>query len=225
MDDREKKLLAQLDSDIEAVRNKAASALHDYQQSLGRSCVQIVFECETAVQNYAAKVAELAQYQAALGQWQQSHATLTRQVVALKAIAWGVLNWRRLAGSAVVALVISGAWAGYQRFWPWPAAVDAGLQRIAAASPWGPGCGHVAVREVAGNPYWVLLCGQTDTASHATAEGAPVGLHCLHLYAHAAEADAGEYVKANPYALFGWLIKWPERAVQCEPFPLKEAQN
>ena len=30
---------------------RPTTALHDYQQSLGRSCVQIVFECETAVQN------------------------------------------------------------------------------------------------------------------------------------------------------------------------------
>ena len=59
----------------------------------------------------------------------------------------------------------------------------------------------------------------------STAEGASVGLHCLHLYAHPAAADYGEYVKASPYAFFGWWRTWPERAVRCDPFPLKEAQK
>ena len=225
MDDREKKLLVQFDLDIEAVRNKATTALHEHQKANGRSCTQIVFECETAVQTIADKTAELAQYQTALGQWQQSHATLTRQVAALKAIAWGVLNWRRLAGSAAVALAISGAWAGYQRYWPWPAAVDAGLSQVVAVTDWGPGCGHPSVREAAGKPYWVLICGETEMTTHADSEGAAVGLHCLHLYAHPATAEYGEYVKASPYAFFGWWLTWPERAVRCGSFPIKEAQK
>jgi hypothetical protein len=124
-----------------------------------------------------------------------------------------------------VPLIAIGVWQGYERYWPLPPAVDAGLRSIAADTPWGPGCGQPVVRRVDGQPYWVLGCGRTDTTSHLTAEGTRIGLHCVDIYATAAKADWREYVKADPYGLFGWWMKWPRRAVACEPFEINEAHK
>ena len=175
---------------------------------------------------------ELTQYKGAIPQWQQrvedlekSERNLRLKLAAASAIAWGKTTGPKLAAYIAVPLIALGIWQASVRYWPLPAPVDTGLGEIARSSAWADGCGGAVVREVGGTPYWVLLCGRTDTTSHMNAQGQPIGLHCLDLYATAAKADWQEYVKANPYALFGWWINWPKRAVQCEPYEIKEAQR
>jgi hypothetical protein len=55
-------------------------------------------------------------------------------------------------------------------------------------------------------------------ATHFNANGEPVTVQCVHLFAMPAVADAGVYMKPNPYSLFGfgWLT-WPERGMSCKP--------
>ena len=176
-------------------------------------------------QQNAALDSELTQYKAAVATWKKHAEALEIKLRIAGAIAWGRTTGLRLAAYVTAPLIVLAAWQGYERCWPLPAAVQTGLQEIAANTNWGQGCGQATVSQVEGQPYWVLLCGRIDTTSHLTAEGRPIGLHCVDLYATAATYDWRSYVKANPYGLFGWWIKWPRRAVQCEPFEIHEAQQ
>ncbi len=238
MDDREKKLLPQLDDPMPGQRGNALEQLHDFDEKhktsfrdrvakIERGEQYDVVEQEAVMlrQQVGALDGELTQYKAAVGKWQTAYAAQAAKLAIASGIAWGKTTGPKLAAYIAVPLIALGIWQASVRYWPLPAPVDTGLGEIARSSAWADGCGNAVVREVGGTPYWVLLCGRTDTTSHMNAQGQPIGLHCLDLYATAAKADWQEYVKANPYALFGWWINWPKRAVQCEPFEIKEAQR
>jgi hypothetical protein len=238
MDDREKKLLPQLDDPMPGQRGNALEQLHDYDEKHKTSFRDRVAKIErgeqydvleqeavTLRQQLVALDGELTQYKAAVGKWQTAYATQAAKYAVASAIAWGRTTGPKLAACIAVPLIAVGVWQASVRYWPLPDRVDAGLREIAVTTSWSDGCGNAVVHEVGGVPYWVLLCGRTDTTSDMNAQGQPIGLHCLDLYATTAKADWQEYVKADPFALFGWWINWPKRAVHCDPFEIKEAQR
>jgi hypothetical protein len=240
MDDSEKKLICQLDDSMAGQRVAALEVLHKHDEKHGTSFRDRVAKIErgeqydvleqeavTLRQQNAMLDGELTQYKAAVGKWQQHATALQAKLAVASAIAWGRTTGRRLAVYAALPVLALVGWQAVERYWPVPAEVDAGLKSVAAGASWRPGCGHAYVQDAGGAPYWVLLCGRTETSTHETAQGEPIGLHCVDLYAHAAEADWQEYVKVEPYGLFGWgwWIKWPRRAVECRPYQMKEAQQ
>jgi hypothetical protein len=245
MDDREKKLLPQLDDPMPGQRGNALEQLHDYDEKHKTSFRDRVAKIErgeqydvleqeavTLRQQLVALDGELAQYQAAIATWEKAYDDQGAKLMATKAklavastIAWGRTRGAKLAAYIAMPLIAVGVWQASVRYWPLPDRVDASLREIAATTSWSDGCSNAVVREVGSAPYWVMLCGRTDTTSDMNAQGQPIGLHCLDLYATTAKADWQEYVKADPYALFGWWINWPKRAVHCDPFEIKEAQR
>jgi hypothetical protein len=238
MEDLEKKLFAQLDDPMPGQRGQALDMLHAHDEKnkssfrdrlakIERGELYDALDREAAAlrQQNTALDGELTQYKAAVAKWQKHAAAMQSKLAIASAIAWGRTTGLRLAAYAALPLIALIGWQGYERYWPLPVALQSGLQEIAASTAWGQGCGQAVVRRVDGQPYWVLPCGRIDTTSHLTAQGRPIGLHCLDLYATAATSDWREYVKANPYGLFGWWIQWPRRAVQCEPFEIREAEQ
>jgi hypothetical protein len=237
MDDLTKKLLVQLDDPMPGQRSNAFEMLCQHFTTTGQSWRGIAQDIERADEaaslrqenaqltaRLAQTTADLSQHQAAIAQWQRAYALLGAKLAAASAIAWGRTTGRRLAAYVALPALLLVGYLAYDRYW-WPAAVDEGLRRIAASETWQDGFGNTFVRVIAGAPCGVLMFGDTDTASHTTAQGVPVGMHCVHVFAHPAKADFGQYVKADPHALFGWWRTWPERAVDCKSFPLKEAQK
>jgi hypothetical protein len=237
MDDREKKLFAQLDDPMAGQRANALELLREHMQKKTppelfcgwvsdlEAAAENKAEADALRQQNAALDAELARWKAAVTKWQTAYVAKAAKLAAASAVAWGRTTGRKLAAYIAVPVIAVGVWQGSVRYWPLPAAVNDGLRGLATSVQWGTGCSDAIVRQVGGAPYWVIVCGRTDTTSHMNAEGQPVGLHCVDVYATPATADWREYIKANPYGLFGWWINWPRRAVQCEPFPLKEAQK
>lgn len=238
MDDLEKKLFAQLDDPMPGQRNQALDMLHAHDEKnkssfrdrltkieRGEHYDELDQEAIALRQENAVLDGELTQYKAAVAKWQKHAAAMQHKLAMASAIAWGRTTGLRLAAYVAVPVIALAGWQGYERYWPLPAGVQSGLQEIAAGTPWGQGCGQAVVRRVDGQPYWVLPCGRIDTTSHLTAQGRSVGLRCVDLYAAAATLDWREYVKANPYGLFGWWIKWPRRALHCEPYEIREAEQ
>jgi hypothetical protein len=245
MDDRAKKLISQLDDPAPGQRAQALEMLHLHHEKNKTSFCDLLGKIERGeqydaldqeaaglrqqlaaeLQARAAAETDLEQHKDAVSKWKRAYAVQGAKLATANAIAWGRMTGRKLALYIGVPLIAFGAWQGYERYWPLPAPVQSGLQEIALNSAWGRGCGQPVVRRAGGTPYWVLACGRVDSTSHLTADGRPVGLHCLDLYATPAVADAHEYVKSNPYGLFGWWMKWPRRAVECTPFDNKEARE
>jgi hypothetical protein len=229
MDDTAKKLIAQLGDPMPGQRGNALEMLYPHMEKNGWTFHGWIADLEEAAKNKAdadalrqdnAKLtADLSQWKGAVGKWQKAHDDLKRQLAMSQGIEWLRKHGRRiLAGLAVPVIALIG-WQGYQR-WVWPAEVDNGLHQLAMRTPWRQGYGEPFVRVIAGNPYWVLIFGDSDRSGHVTAQGGPVGMNCVHVYAEPAEADFGEYVKASPFAMGGWWRKWPQRAVDCRPFSL-----
>ena len=229
MDDTAKKLIAQLDDPMQGQRVNALEMLHTHKQKSGWSWRGWLGDLEEAARNKAdadalrqetAKLtADLTTWKAAVTKWQKAHDDLKRQLALSQGIDWVREHGRLIAiGLAVPAIVLAG-WLGYER-WVWPAEVDNALHRLAVHEPWRPGYGDPVVRVIAGNPYWVLAFGDSDMSGHATAQGTPIGMNCVHLYAAPAKQEFGAYVKDSPFALWGWWKKWPERAVDCRSFSL-----
>lgn len=238
MDDLEKKLFAQLDDPMPGQRSQALDMLHIHDKKhkssfrdrlakieRGEQYDALDQEAAGLRQQNALLDGELTQYKEAVAKWQKHAGAMQSKLAMASAIAWGRTTGLRLAAYVAAPLIVLAVWQGYERYWPLPPAVQSGLQEIAANTAWGQGCGQAVVRQVDDQPYWVLPCGRIDTTSHLTAQGRPIGLHCVDLYATPATFDWRAYVKANPYGLFGWWIKWPRRAVQCEPYEIREAQQ
>jgi hypothetical protein len=238
MDDRAKKLFSQLDDPAAGQRAQALEMLHmhheknkttfcDLLSKIERGEQYEVLDQEAAAlrQQNAVLDGELTQYKEAVTKWQKHAAAMQSKLAIASTIAWGRTTGRRLAAFAAVPLIALAVWQGYERYWPLPAGVQSGLQTIANGMEWGQGCGQAVVRRIGGQPYWILPCGRVDKTSHLTAQGRPVGLHCVDLYATAARSDSREYVNANPFGLFHWWIRWPRRASSCVPFDLEEAEQ
>jgi hypothetical protein len=174
-------------------------------------------EAEALGRANAALTADLTTWKAAVTKWQKAHDDLKRQLALSQGLDWiGRHRTAIVAGFAVPVIALIG-WLGYQR-WIWPADVDNGLRQLATHEAWRPGYGDVVVRVIAGKPYWVLAFGDTDTSGYATAQGTPIGMNCVHLYAAPATEEFGRYVVASPFLLWGWWRKWPERSVDCRSF-------
>jgi hypothetical protein len=241
MDDLTKKLILQYDDPMVGQRTNAFGMTCDHFAKTGQTwrdrVVQPVEEADALraentkltadVAQYqgenAKLTADLAQHHAAIAQWQKAYAIQQAKLGVASAVAWGRTTGKRIAGYLALPVIALVGWQSYERF-SWPSAVDEGLRRFAASEEWRDGYGQPFVRVIAGKPYWVLTFGDTDTSDHATAQGGPIGLHCVHVYAAPAEADFGQYVKVNPYR-FGWWLKWPERAVDCKSFSVVAAEQ
>lgn len=216
MDAQERKLLGQLDTDVEPVRKKALETLRAYLQKNGRSFRQIVFEDENSV--------PLQQYNDEVARHKITKAAFIAHKIANVGLAqalWvkGKLrrHWRTVFFWGPIAVV---AWVGFgwltgesraERI-----AVNDGLSEVLAATKFGVGQVGPAVRLIRGAPWWTLIVGRLETGSHTDAQARDVTLQCLYLYAVPATANSHAYLKPNPYNWFGWL-GWPERAKLCKP--------
>lgn len=229
IDDTAKKLIAQLGDPMPGPRSNALEMLHSHMGKNGWTWHSWLADLEEAAQNKADAdtlrqdntklMADLTQWKAAVTKWQKAHDDLKRQLALSQGIEWLRKHGKRIAVGLAVPVIALIGWQGYQR-WVWPAEVDDGLRLIAVHTPWRQGYGDPFVRVIAGNPYWVLTFGDSDRLDHLTAQGGPVGMNCVHVYAEPAEPDFGEYVKASPFAMWGLWRKWPQRAVDCRPFSL-----
>jgi hypothetical protein len=232
MDDLTKKLIVQYDDPMPGQRNNAFEMTCDHFANTGQTwrdgVVQAVEQADALKADNARLNGEVTQYKNAIRQWQKFAAYdvwLTAQLAVTWPVAWGRTTGKRIAACLALPVIALVGWQSYERSWSWPAVVDDGLHRVAASATWQDSCAQPSVHIVAGKPYWALLCGETETDTHLTAQGVAVGMHCVHLYAHPAEADFGQYIKRDPYALWGLWRSWPERAVDCRSFPLKEAEK
>jgi hypothetical protein len=229
MDDTAKKLIAQLDDPMAGQRGTALGMLHTHMEKNGYSWRAWLGDLEEAARNKAeadalrqdnAKLtADLTTWKAAVTKWEKAHKDLVRKLALSEGIDWLRKRAKWIAAVLAFPVIALTAWLGYER-WVWPAEVDNGLQQLAAHEPWRAGYSDPVVRVIAGNPYWVLAFGDSDTSGYATAQGTPIGMNCVHLYATPAELKFERYVKASPFALWGWWRKWPERAVDCRSFSL-----
>jgi hypothetical protein len=239
MDTQERKLLAQLDG---PARIKALDALLNYLAARGRSFRQIVFEDENSVprQDYEGLAQQLAGYQRANAAAKAYNTALAAQNKVLRGMLWGQSKFAhltRLQKAAVVSALLLGGFSW--RHWPqieaaWSPSAAARREAVAEAGrdllervPWISGRYAPVVFYAGRLPYWAMIRGDSDSERHTDAEGRPVVVHCLYLYAAPAAADAGGFLAPQPYSLFGvgWL-QWPERAAECKVAGLvKEASQ
>jgi hypothetical protein len=139
------------------------------------------------------------------------------------ALLWLQMHWKRCA---TVGVLLAGAGGGFE-YWDRQQhaaerkAADAqmakSLDRIAAQVKldYTGDYSSSSVVNIDGKPYWAVLYGVTEQGSYTDANGRPVALHCVHLYAEPAVSDLpGAYRAPRPFNALGWL-RWPERAVNC----------
>jgi len=239
MDTQERKLLAQFDG---PARIKALDTLLAYLTRQGRSFRQIVFEDENSVprQDYDGLAQQLAGYQRANAAAKAYNTQLAAQNKVLRGMLWGQSKFAHLTRPQKAVLIGALLLAGFG-WWHWPQieaawSPSAAAQREAVASAgrdllervdWISGSYAPVVFYAGREPYWAMIRGDSDTKRHTDAQGRPVVVHCLYLYAVPATADAGGFLAPHPYSLFGvgWL-KWPERAAECKVAGLvKEASQ
>ena len=228
-----KKIFVRLDADMPGERVNAVDLLHEHLKKIGQTCRDILHEFEQAIP--AQKFADLEQrYNTAAqdnaawvqrGQQQdQEIAQLRRAVVALKGAVWSRLNWKPAVFIAAMPVV---AWFAYARLTapPWPEGLDFSLRAAVQSVPPAQ-FGNPFVTRLQGKPYWLLIRGEIDSTSFANDQGRLVAMRCLHVFGAPAAQDSGQYLKPQPYSLFGfgWL-SWPERLVECAPAPEREASR
>lgn len=129
MDDKEKKLFAQLDDPMAGQRSGALELLHLYDEKnktsfrdrlakIERGEKYDELEQETAalrqelakeLQARAAVEADLAQHKGAVAQWQRAYNLQRARLVTANAIAWGRTTGRKLAAYIGVPLIAIGA--------------------------------------------------------------------------------------------------------------------
>jgi hypothetical protein len=240
MDDHAKKLFVQLDDDFPGVRVQALDALRDYLKKAGQSLRDVLHDIENAipaqrysdletkyngvVDDYNKAVQQNAQWALSDQKKEQAIAALRREVMVYKGLVWLRLNRTRIALGAVgLAALLAAALHDYN---PPPPAAEAGLRAVANAAVWDQGFNTPFVTQIGGDPYWIMLRGDTDTDAFSDRQGRTISMRCLHVFAAPAQADFGQFRKPQPYALFGfgWL-RWPERVKQCRPAPNQEASK
>jgi hypothetical protein len=226
MDDLTKKLLAQLDDDMPAVRANAAEALREHLKKLGITARDLVadFEGAMAPDKAAALEQKLAEYMKANAAAEKRDGSQQREIRALKAALWVKVNWK-ISGAVAAGLLVAvaGTWT-YQRYWSRSEAVEAGLRAAVASATWGEGWGEPFAARVGGEPWWLMFRGDIDESSYSDNHGNPIEMHCLHLYAAPAQPYSGQFFKPSPRNFFGW-VKWPELAMQCKPSPSQKAEK
>jgi hypothetical protein len=218
-----RKIFARLDSDTPGEREAAAHMLHAElkgRTAAPRSCVDLLNALDNNVEKsiYDAVALKLGQAEQRIAELEQDNARLGKKLRVLKAVAFIQFHWPSWAAAlAVVVMGALGAWHWWTKTQGADerAAVDASLQQILEADQrWGVGYSKPIVVTAAGEKVWVILYGDTDTG-HTDSRGRPVTLHCLHLYAAPAIAESDSFRAPKPFGLFGWWLKWPERAALC----------
>lgn len=231
-------VFARLDSDQPGERVAALEKLHSLRAKMGwLSFGDVLRQFESSA---TAKQLEAAEKNRAA--WEQAHnervtenAALARRNAALAArnaklrsALWVMMNWRMVAGVAVVAAGGFGGW----RVWNAEAAPDkapigqaaddsanaslnAALADVLSRAKWGAGDTAPVTVRVNGFEWWIVIRGTVDQKSHVDARGRPIERHCLQLYASEAERDAGAFITPTPYLAFGQWMKWPQRAAEC----------
>ena len=226
MDDLEKKLFSSFDDDMPGVRGNALEALREHLKSNGRSFRDIVADLENAPP--PARVEELEKklgdYVSANAKAAKRDADLRREIATLKAALWVKTNWKVIGAiAAALLVVVIGGWA-YGRYWSRGEAVDAGLRAAVAGATWAEGWSEPVAGRIAGEPWWLMFRGDLDASSFSDAQGRPIEMRCLHLYAAPATPDSGEYAKPRPRNFLGW-VRWPELGIKCRPSPNQQADN
>jgi hypothetical protein len=230
MDDGERKIFVQFDDPMPGQRVNALEALREHmlKKTPPRTFRDIAQEDETAAATIAGLQSQVTQEQQLNAQNQQMFnqaiaqrdATIRQLQQRLSAVAWVKAHWQQLAAATAVPVIGLAAWC----FWPDETrmhreAVDNGFTRLAASTPWQASGQYSTpvVRPADGQSYWVTAKFDANT-THFDANGRPVLVQCVHLYAAPAVADAGAYFKPSPFALFGWgWLTWPERGMSCRP--------
>jgi hypothetical protein len=221
-----RKIFARLDSDTPGEREAAAHLLHAElkgRTAAPRSCVDLLDALDNNVPKaiYDAAALKLGQAEQRIAELEQDNARLGKKLRVVKAVAFIQFHWRGWAALAVVVMGALGAWHWWNKTQGADerAAVDASLQHLLDVyqgwgERWGEGYSKPVVVTAAGENYWAILYGDTDT-SHTDSQARPVTLRCLHLYAAPAIAESDSFREPKPFGLFGWWLKWPERAALC----------
>jgi hypothetical protein len=246
-----KKIFLLQDSAVEGERVAAFNQLHAFLEKRKRKFADLLTTLTDNVPRtvYAELEQKLAAAEKKYNDLHRDHAILKNEFAALKTILWARTNWRVLALAAIVLAIIPSAY----EFWPDATAaerqdIDASLNAVAERSGWDSGYSTPAVHMVGNTPYWTILYGEILSDEQADADGKPVTLQCLHLYAApatvkptlpdpdrspsirppstsaAARVRDTIYMKPSPFNLFGWL-NWPEHAVVCRHAQSKEASR
>jgi hypothetical protein len=226
MDDLEKKMFLQFDDDMPAQRANAVEMLREHLKKAGRTFRDLVADLDNAMSPAKAEELEknLADYIKANAAGEKRDAVQQRKIAELKAALWVKTNWKMVgAGAAALLVVVAGGWT-YERYWSRSDAVTAGLRATVASATWGEGWGEPFASRIGGEPYWLMFRGDIDASNYSDSHGNPVEMRCLHLYAAPAEPDSGQYRKASPRNLLGW-VNWPELAMQCKPSPNQRADK
>lgn len=226
MDDLEKKLFAQFDDDMPAVRSNALESLRERLKAAGRTFRDMIADFENAIS--PAKIEELEkqleEYRKANAAAEKRDASQQREIAALKAAVWVKTNWRMVgAGAAALLGVVTGYWS-YERYFSRSDAVMAGLRAAVASATWSEGWSEPMAARIGGEPYWLMFKGDIDASSYSDRYSRPVEMRCLHLFAAPARPDSGEYLIPSPRNFLGW-VKWPELATHCERSPNQQADN
>jgi hypothetical protein len=226
-----------LDSDQSGERTAALDKLHSLRLKMGwPTFADLLRKLESVVtsEQFEAVQQNLAQWMRAHDERVKENEALARRNAALaarnatlRATVWFMMNWRMVAGVAVVALCSGGWWwrshaqaAPDQRTVTVAedtaqVAVDAALGDMLGGIRWGAGDTTPRIVTIGGAPYWIVVRGTTDEQSHADEKGRPVPRHCLQLYAFEAVRDAGAFLTPAPYLAFGKWMRWPQRAAEC----------
>lgn len=226
MDDREKKLMQQLDDEMPGVRANALESLREHLNKGGRKFCDLVADLENAVSPAAAdELRETLAEHVKLNQAAKRNDAIYRaEIKALKAALWVKGHWKISGAVAgVVVAVAVGGWA-YQHYFSRSEAVNAGLRAAVLSATWGDGWGEPVAAKIAGEPYWLMFRGDIDASTYSDNHGNAVEMRCLHLYAAPAEPYSSQFVKPSPRNFLGW-VKWPELATHCKPSPNQRADN
>jgi hypothetical protein len=242
-----KKIFLLQDSAIEGERVAAFNQLHAFMEKRKRKFADLLTTLTDNVPHtvYTELEQKFAAAEKNYNDLHRDHTILKNQFAALKTILWARTNWRVLALAAIVLIGSSGAYV----FWPDATAaerqdINTALSVVAERTEWDSGYSTPAVHMVGNTPYWTILYGEILSDEQADADGKPVALQCLHLYAApatvkptlpdsttrlpgtaaAARARDTIYMKPSPFNLFGWL-NWPEHAVVCRRAQTKEASR
>lgn len=217
-----KKLFAQLDDDFPGVRVNALDALRDHLKKANQSFRGLLHQIEGAVPraDYEKALKDIQQQRTSITQLTQELTKKTREAATYRQALAIKLNWPPIAvlAGAAVALWFVVGWIIRPSF---PENGESDLRHLAQRLDWnGPWFDRPFVAQVNGEPYWLLLRSTVDELSFVDRTNNPIIMRCLHVFAGSAEADSGQYLKPQPYRLFGfgWL-SWPERLVDCRPAP------
>jgi hypothetical protein len=214
MDDRTKKMVAQLDDEARGVRENTLESLY----ASGHKFRDLVADYEDAKARAEELEPKLAEYKTA-------NEAARRRNAELRAALWVKVNWKISSAIAAGLLVVGVCGWAYEHYWSYSEAVMAGLRASVASASWGEGWSDPLASRVGGEPWWLMFYGDIDASSFSDSRGNPIEMRCLHVYAVPAEPYApGQFMKPSPRNFLGW-VSWPELAMHCKPSPNQRADN